>query len=331
MDSNDLISVIIPVYNVKDYVKESIESVINQTYKNLEIIIIDDGSNDDSEKICDEYAKKDKRIKLIHQKNQGLSAARNKGLDIANGKYISFLDSDDMYYPEMLEKTYNAMINNDVDCVICDYVKGKNKEKTKRLKGRLNIKEDKIIDNKKALNYLIHKKINTSVWNKLYKKELFDNVRFPKGHVHEDIILTMKILKNSNKTYLLNKKLVFYRMNSSSITHTYSKKNIVDLYISHKEYEKEIKENISNLFMERDYYNVCKENLYIYICIYIKNEISNSSEKNEVRKLLKEYISISEKNINMKNISLKRKVIYFMYNHCRWLLVLAYKIYSLGR
>ena len=122
INNSSKISIIIPVYNVKEYIKEAIESVINQTYKNIEIIIINDGANDGSEKICDEYSKIDSRIKLINQKNMGLSTARNKGLECITGEYIAFLDPDDVYHPEMIEKAYKAITQKNVDCVICNFI-----------------------------------------------------------------------------------------------------------------------------------------------------------------------------------------------------------------
>ena len=117
--SMPIVSVIIPVYNVKPYLEESLESVINQTYKNLEIIVVDDGSNDGSEKICDEYAPKDDRIKIIHRKNGGLSVARNTGLDNMNGEYIAFLDSDDIYHPAMIQEMLLPLLYNKADCAVC--------------------------------------------------------------------------------------------------------------------------------------------------------------------------------------------------------------------
>ena len=124
----DLISVIIPVYNVEKYLKKCLDSVINQTYKNLEIILVDDGSSDKSGLICDEYTKLDKRIKVVHKKNEGLSSARNTGLDIAKGKYISFIDSDDFVSIYMYEIMYKEIIKNNRDIVIARHIYFKNKE-----------------------------------------------------------------------------------------------------------------------------------------------------------------------------------------------------------
>ena len=117
-----LVSVIVPVYNVLPYLRESLDSVINQTYKDLEIIIVDDGSTDGSDAVCEEYAK-DSRVKVIHQKNHGLSAARNVGLDIARGDYIAFLDSDDVYLPDMIQTMVEGIQKSQADVVVCGFIR----------------------------------------------------------------------------------------------------------------------------------------------------------------------------------------------------------------
>lgn len=123
MNNNYLITVIIPVFNVKPYLIDALESVINQTYKRLEIIIIDDGSTDGSGEICDEYAQKDDRIRVVHQNNKGLSAARNVGLDLLSGDIIAFFDSDDIYHTDFIEKMVEAMLENNTDIVLCKYTR----------------------------------------------------------------------------------------------------------------------------------------------------------------------------------------------------------------
>ena len=115
------ISIIIPIYNVKEYLKRCVDSVLNQSYKNIEVILIDDGSTDGSEKICDEYAKKDKRVVVVHQKNSGVSASRNKGIELATGKYIGFVDSDDYIHKDMFEKLYNSLISTSSSISMCNY------------------------------------------------------------------------------------------------------------------------------------------------------------------------------------------------------------------
>lgn len=330
---DELISIIIPVYNVKKYVRESIESAINQTYKKIEIIIIDDGSNDGSEKICDEYAKKDSRIKLIHQKNKGLSAARNKGLDAIQGKYVAFLDSDDVFHPEMIKKSYETLIKNKADCVICNYgVEQKNEklslDKIYKLKKRMNISSN-IYTKNQILKLILAGNISIVVWNKLYKKELFDNIRFPEGHVHEDRIVTLQVFEKCRKTYVLDEKLMIYRIHNKSIGHTYTTKNIEDLNLACISCEQRIKKNLSGVYDETDYYKICNRSLINYILVYVKNEISGTTEKKETRKLLKGYIAESKSKVNLKYFTKKQRIIYELYNKCSFLLVIAYKLYTL--
>lgn len=167
--NKNLISVIVPVYNVSKYLNQCIESIINQTYTNLEIILIDDGSNDESEKICDEYKNKDDRIIVIHQENGGLSAARNAGLDICKGKYISFVDSDDYPEPNFIDCLYSSLIENNVKVSMCDInhvdensqtIETEKWDSTDIVSGREIFKRNKGF-------------IHSVVWNKLYSADIW--------------------------------------------------------------------------------------------------------------------------------------------------------------
>ncbi len=171
----DLISIIVPVYNVIKYLRHCIESIVNQTYTNLEIILVDDGSNDESEKVCDEYKNKDSRIIVIHQENRGLSAARNAGLDICKGKYISFVDSDDYIEPDFIECLYSSIIENSVKVSMCNinYVDENSQiigtekwDNIDIMSGRDILKQNKDF-------------IHSVVCNKLYSIEIWKDLRFP--------------------------------------------------------------------------------------------------------------------------------------------------------
>lgn len=171
------VSVIIPVFNVHPYLIEALDSVRNQTYDNLEIVLIDDGSTDGSEKICDEYAYIDNRIKLIHQHNKGLSAARNVGLEIMTGDAVAFLDPDDKFHPDYINLMLTALQNYNADIVIC-------KAAAKHTLGEMvwDSKEiysdtpDGLFDRKSSLQLHADGKINDGVWNKLYRKELWEKI-----------------------------------------------------------------------------------------------------------------------------------------------------------
>lgn len=199
----DLISVIIPVYKTADYLPRCIESVLAQTYSNLEVLLVDDGSPDNSGKICDEYSKKDNRIKVIHQKNQGVSVARNSGLRIAKGDYIGFVDSDDYISPNMYESLHNLIKETNADMAQCRYQK-------KFLDGRTEpykyIIDDKVIfDNKKAISLLFEGPITFTGYNKLYSKQIIKNVFFPTNTgMCEDLVFVYFALKQTNKIAITN-------------------------------------------------------------------------------------------------------------------------------
>lgn len=214
-----LISVIIPVYNVEKYLSKCVDSIINQTYTELEIILIDDGSTDSSGKICDSYCNLDKRIKVVHQNNRGLSYARNIGIELATGKYISFIDSDDWIENNMFEKLYNLADLYDADIVQGDYIRVFNELDNKKI----HIKEEfNILNSEEMLLNLYNKEVmikNIVVWNKLYKAKLFETLRFPVGKIHEDEAIIYKLYNSSNIIIDSNMVIYYYRQRQNSIIH----------------------------------------------------------------------------------------------------------------
>ena len=223
----DLISVIIPVYNVEKYLRRCIDSIIAQTYKNLEIILVDDGSTDNSGKICDEYLKQDNRIKVIHKKNGGLSDARNNGIKIATGDYIGFVDSDDWIHTNMYEKLHYALVENDADISCCKLIRCKDSIK------KISKKFDSSISEYNQLQY-IRKffKIDSQecvyyAWNKLYKKQIIDENQYPINLTSEDVVGTYKALLKSKKIIEINYPYYYYYYNPDSITSgKFSKKDL---------------------------------------------------------------------------------------------------------
>ena len=194
--NEELISVIVPIYKVEKYLKRCIESIINQTYHNLEIILVDDGSPDKCGEMCEEYSKKDKRIKVIHKENGGLSDARNKGLEIATGKYIGFVDSDDFIDKDMYKVLYNNLKNNNADMSICSIYQFENEEEI--VKG-YNKNETVITYNKQEMfnNFYDDLLRNVVAWNKLYKADIFKDIKYPKGKAVEesdiDLLISAKV------------------------------------------------------------------------------------------------------------------------------------------
>lgn len=222
---NSLISIIVPVYKVEKYLKKCLDSIINQTYKNLEIIIVDDGSPDGCPNICDEYSKKDDRIKVIHQKNMGLSIARNNGIKLATGEYIGFVDSDDFIEPTMYEDLYNAIIKNNAQMSICNFNVITNKDKYKRN----DYPENKTYDKMEILKeILLDKNIQSYAWNKLYKKELFDAIQYPAGKKYEDIGTTFYLAEKCDKIQLIGKAEYNYINRNDSIVFNFDEQTILD-------------------------------------------------------------------------------------------------------
>lgn len=212
------ITVIVPIYNVEPYLHRCIDSIINQTYKNLEIILVDDESPDRCGEICEEYAAKDDRIIVIHQKNQGLSCARNAGLDIATGDFISHVDSDDHMDTTMIEKLLNCLLEHDLDVV---ETPPNFSWEDKVFDDTLTI-EDPITASKRIL-----KNITFSVWRRLYKASFVEGMRFIPGLIHQDVFYTMDTMKKLPKYGYLNSALYFYNSDSISIIRSkYSLKKI---------------------------------------------------------------------------------------------------------
>lgn len=209
------LSVIVPIYNVEQYLRRCVDSIINQTYSNLEIILVDDGSPDNCGKICDEYASIDNRIIVIHQKNGGLSAARNAGMNISSGDYIGFVDSDDYISNDMYKDLIGIMERNDLDIVSCNafIAKGDNIIGDEG-NGKLEIFERDVILYKSLLDY------DNSAWNKVYKKSITDSVRFPEGRVFEDTATAYLFFSNIKKAGHINKAYYYYYRNPNSITQT---------------------------------------------------------------------------------------------------------------
>lgn len=211
---NDLISVIVPVYNVEQYLNKCIESIVNQTYSNLEIILVDDGSPDNCPQICDDWANRDSRIKVIHQQNQGGGPARNVALDIAKGKFISFVDSDDYISPVFYENMVSFM-SGEVDIVECDYTEVNDENASFSLD---NFLKDYAVE--EALKCNIEDSIfKQLIWNKLYKREIIKNIRFPDSKGIDDEFWTYKIIGNANKLRRINSVLYAYRQQNSSVMH----------------------------------------------------------------------------------------------------------------
>ncbi|MBQ8492382.1 MAG: glycosyltransferase family 2 protein [Acidaminococcaceae bacterium] len=208
-----LASIIIPVYNVEPFLRKCLDSVINQTYENIEILIVDDGSTDQSGKICNDYSV-DSRVTVFHQVNGGLSAARNTALNHANGEYLFFVDSDDFVSPTFVSDAVTVLEKEDSDIVIFNYTEAGMTNEEKNVYSKIanltayEIKQKIISDD-----------IGNYVWNKAYRKFLFSKLRFPEGEWFEDLAVMGQLFMQAKKISMLNKSLYFYRIQNTSYLH----------------------------------------------------------------------------------------------------------------
>lgn len=209
------ISVIVPIFKVEDYLPRCVESIINQKYKNLEIILVDDGSTDSCPVLCDEYAKKDDRIIVIHKENGGLSDARNAGMKIATGEYISFIDSDDYIANDYFSNLYETMQSQKSDIVECSVVKFYGDDNFDDYTDDLSICNYSTQDGLSAL--IAEKPFRQHVWNKLYKTSLVFDILFPVGKLNEDEFWTYQIFGRAKKVTKINKTMYYYFQRESSI------------------------------------------------------------------------------------------------------------------
>ena len=213
----ELISIIVPVYNVERYLSRCIDSITAQTYKTLEIILVDDGSPDSCGQICDSYAEKDSRIRVIHKKNGGLSDARNAGIAAAHGKYLGFVDSDDYIHPEMYRRLWEELKKTDADVAMCDIERVYN---TDYVLHSIEGDEVKTCSGLQAVKNILDKRlhvVSVIACGKLYKADLFDGIRFPAGKLHEDEFTTYRLFYKSEKVTFLSGKYYYYFQREDSI------------------------------------------------------------------------------------------------------------------
>ncbi|WP_221388195.1 glycosyltransferase family 2 protein [Clostridium perfringens] len=220
---NDKVSIIIPIYNVSRYLEDCINSVINQTYKNLEIILVNDGSSDNSLEICNNFKKKDSRIILINKENGGLSSARNSGIDKATGKYLYFLDGDDFLELDAIEFVMNLIKNNNADIASFGYYYYYKDNSIRNRMEKVKNDYELYMNSEEALIQILNRRISFSwmAWNKLYKKELFNDVRFPLGKLYEDLGTTYKLIQKSSVIVYSSVPKYNYVQNPKSITNTF--------------------------------------------------------------------------------------------------------------
>lgn len=301
----DLISVIVPVYNIEKYLPRCIDSILDQTYKNWEAIFINDGSTDNSLKVLEEYKKRDERIKIIDKKNAGSGAARNDGIENSKGEYIAFLDSDDWYEQNFLEKLYNNLTENNSDVAMCNpKMTYDNKEKN----SKINTYFFKNIELYKTPKEILGILAMPVVWNKLYKKDIIVNnkIKFPNYSFCEDVEFLYKTFLYVNKVSKIEDGLYNYYQREDSATKKIKEEAIEQVYKVLENIERYIKNNFSDKLESFYLYKI----QFIYsISITLLSKINNDKNlKNKVNKKNNDGV----KNIN-KSLILKNKKILIYY------------------
>lgn len=247
-----MISVIVPVYNVEPYLRKCLDNVINQTYRDLEILIVDDGSTDDSGRICDEYAEQDERVRVFHTENRGLSCARNLGLDEAQGEWIGFVDSDDWIELDMYECLLSRALETGADVVECEHYKEFDR-KTIPVK-----KQEQLMTGMEAVRALLKRKLINAVWNKLYKRQCFEGIRYPEGRVFEDIATTYRVFADSDLVSTIASPKYHYRWRTDGLAETRHLENLEGCWISNMERYEYLKDKLKE-DSYRDLLRTCAE------------------------------------------------------------------------
>ncbi|SDI03143.1 Glycosyltransferase involved in cell wall bisynthesis [Pseudobutyrivibrio sp. 49] len=288
---NPQVSIVVPIYNVQDYLAKCLESISSQTYKNIQVIMVDDGSTDSSGNIAESFSQKDSRFLYIHQQNGGLSAARNTGIKAATGQYIAVVDSDDWVEPDYIEELLKVSMETDADITVCGLIKESSTPQ------EISIKDNKVYSRTSAMNilsniftedYLV---INVA-WNKLYKKKLFDKVSYPTGKLHEDEYIIHRLIDESRLICTTPKALYHYRIRDDSITGAKQAANIkhFDIIEAHKDRVKFCKRQIYGGFYRLIVYSLFEEIIWL-MPTYDHSSFKKYGLNNKFRRImLREYI-----------------------------------------
>lgn len=296
----NLISVVVPVYKVEKYLNKCLESIVNQTYRDIEIILVDDGSPDNSGTFCDMLASMDNRVKVIHKGNGGLSDARNAGIGVATGEYIIFVDSDDYINLEMIQRLHSACIENNADISICG-VQMVNEDEV--ILGELPVIAGTFSGMQIIEEYDYRHGAYIVTWNKIYKRHLFTNIRYETGKIHEDEFIFHKIFSKSSRVVCINDALYYYLQRKGSIMSQKSQDGLMN-YIEALLYR--IKWMQDNQFscecIYRTFHQLSKTFCYV-------KSIGNDKKASE--QFRKQYFSIIKYQINKENI-LHHKLFYVL-------------------
>ncbi len=270
-----MISIIIPVYKVEKYLGECVDSILNQSCRDFELILVDDGGCDNCPQMCDKYAEQDCRIKVIHKQNGGLADARNAGLEIATGEYIIFVDSDDVISENLVGFAYKIIEMTQSDIIQFNYEEF---EDGGIIKKGLPTYDFQIIEKENLIESYCKGIVTRTAWNKIYKKELFDNIKYPKGRLAEDLATTYLLIEKCNNIIVCNGTFYYYRIRKESIMTSGSMKLYYDAMLGHKEtYEHFSKNKYASLFYASYFKNLLK--LYAKIQIEKENNYKTDVEQ----------------------------------------------------
>ncbi len=315
----DLISVVVPVFNVEKYLDHCILSVLNQTYKNLEIILVNDGSTDTCSVMCDQYAIYDSRIKVVHKFNEGLSSARNVGLEIATGKYVTFVDSDDSVTEDYIEVLYDALKKTNSQITIGDFLNVKSEEFVIKRDTILN-ESFQIFSPREAVQKMYNNPLNihfVTVWGNLYQIDLFKSLRFPFGKIHEDEFLSYKLFFSANRIVYTPNKIYNYFTRQGSVTTSPFSLNRLDVLQALEERIIFLK-NLSE-------FQLMNESLYFYfhnLCAHLRKvrkgfpneKLIIHDLKKKIRDSSKTIILSKQISIGIKIVVIRQLIISILYN-----------------
>ncbi len=256
-----MVSIIVPVYKVEDYLAECVNSLIAQTYRDIEIILVDDGSPDRCPEMCDGFAEHDSRIRVVHKENGGLSSARNAGIKVAMGELMAFVDSDDYVDERFIETLVKALHDTEADVAAVDIVEFSDKALLKQNSNSDGYKE---LTQKQAFMEILHNgSIKSVVWNKIYRTQLVKSVLFEEGRLHEDEFFTTRILQQVNRIAFVECRLYFYRQREGSIMSSFNSRLITDGLDANMERASCLYNAYPDLYLD-DYLNICQYCLNCY-------------------------------------------------------------------
>lgn len=302
------VSIIVPIYNIEEYLGKCLDSVLNQVYRNLEIILVDDGSTDMSPYICNCYAKKDNRIKVIHKKNGGAASARNLGLENATGEYINFVDGDDYLDKFYIQELIKQLENTRSDIAVCSYISvtpNKNIPEILEKTGDYTGKE-----------YLLHFLTDWRcglIWNKLFSKEVIGDIRFEEGHVIDDEFFTYRVVLNAKRINIKNVQLYYYRLRENSAMNSQERKKKIQRLQDRMDYFPKRFYTVTKKYPEL--YSEYLANLTDNLILFSKESIGVPELEYQIKKLRKEFakkiifgpISVRQKYAYLRSAMIKEK------------------------